>query len=180
MTTVYRYIPAGAIEHLDAETKAVVYTYDNGGPCAVAFHGKSAKPDWRYLFLSEDRRKEKMEEFFQSIRSYNARVAERRKERSQPHELVVGDILVSSWGYEQTNVDFNQVIELSGKQSVKIREIGQNTTTTVYMSGTATPEKDDFIGEIMTKRVNRNSIKLNSYAYAYKWDGKPKMWSSYA
>lgn len=35
----------------------------------------------------------------------------------------VGDIFVSSWGYEQTNVDFYQVIALVGKHSVRVREV---------------------------------------------------------
>lgn len=35
----------------------------------------------------------------------------------------VGDIFSSSWGYEQTNVDFYQVIELVGETSVRVREV---------------------------------------------------------
>ena len=35
----------------------------------------------------------------------------------------VGDMFSSSWGYEQTNVDFFQVIELVGEKSVRVREV---------------------------------------------------------
>lgn len=35
----------------------------------------------------------------------------------------VGDIFVSSWGFEQTNVDFFQVVALVGKCSVRVREV---------------------------------------------------------
>lgn len=35
----------------------------------------------------------------------------------------VGDIFCSSWGYEQTNVDFFQVIALVGEKSVRVREV---------------------------------------------------------
>lgn len=37
--------------------------------------------------------------------------------------VVVGDIFWASWGYEQTNVDFFQVIELVGTSSVRVREV---------------------------------------------------------
>ena len=35
----------------------------------------------------------------------------------------VGDLFCSSWGYEQTNNDFFQVIELVGASSVRVREV---------------------------------------------------------
>lgn len=35
----------------------------------------------------------------------------------------VGDIFVSVWGYEQTNVSFYQVIETKGKKTVVVRRI---------------------------------------------------------
>lgn len=35
----------------------------------------------------------------------------------------VGDLFHASWGYDQTNNDFFQVIELVGEQSVRVREV---------------------------------------------------------
>lgn len=35
----------------------------------------------------------------------------------------VGDIFYASWGYEQTNVDFFQVVALVGNSSVRVREV---------------------------------------------------------
>ena len=35
----------------------------------------------------------------------------------------VGDIFKSSWGYDDTNTDFFQVIALVGEQSVRVREV---------------------------------------------------------
>lgn len=35
----------------------------------------------------------------------------------------VGDIFYTSWGYEQTNVNFFQVVQLVGKMSVRVREV---------------------------------------------------------
>ena len=35
----------------------------------------------------------------------------------------VGDLFYMSWGYEQTNVDFYQVVALAGNSSVRVREV---------------------------------------------------------
>ena len=37
--------------------------------------------------------------------------------------IQVGDLFVSQWGYEQTNVTFFQVVKLLGKTSVRVREV---------------------------------------------------------
>ena len=37
--------------------------------------------------------------------------------------VTVGDIFSASWGYEQTNNDFFQVVELVGASSVRVREV---------------------------------------------------------
>lgn len=36
--------------------------------------------------------------------------------------VMVGDWFVASWGYEQTNVDFFQVVELVGASSIRVRQ----------------------------------------------------------
>lgn len=39
------------------------------------------------------------------------------------HGVKIGDLFYTSWGWEQTNVDFFQVIGFKGKQSVVIRQV---------------------------------------------------------
>lgn len=39
------------------------------------------------------------------------------------HNIKVGDLFYTSWGWEQTNVNFFQVVELVGKSSVRVREV---------------------------------------------------------
>lgn len=45
------------------------------------------------------------------------------KAKANKYGVKVGDIFSSSWGYEQTNVDFFQVIALVGETSVRVREV---------------------------------------------------------
>lgn len=42
---------------------------------------------------------------------------------SNVYGVQVGDIFSASWGYDQTNVDFFQVVQLVGTQSVRVREV---------------------------------------------------------
>ena len=45
------------------------------------------------------------------------------KKKENKFGVKVGDLFYASWGYEQTNVDFFQVIELVGATSVRVREV---------------------------------------------------------
>lgn len=46
-----------------------------------------------------------------------------KAEKVNKYGVKVGDIFSASWGYEQTNVDFFQVIALVGESSVRVREV---------------------------------------------------------
>lgn len=98
----------------------------------------------------------------------------------------IGTILYSSWGYDQTNVDWYQVVKLSGKQSVTLRKIRSVETddSPTAMTGKCTPAPDHFMGPDIRRRWKSSSygdfIKIKSYAYAYLWDGEPRRFSSYA
>lgn len=45
------------------------------------------------------------------------------KEKQNKYGVKVGDIFYASWGYEQTNIDFFQVISLAGESSVRVRQV---------------------------------------------------------
>ena len=52
-----------------------------------------------------------------------------KAEKTEPKQVVnkfgvkVGDLFHSSWGYDQTNNDFFQVVALVGDSSVRVREV---------------------------------------------------------
>lgn len=47
----------------------------------------------------------------------------KKTEKKNKYGVKVGDLFESSWGYEQTNVDFFQVIALVGETSVRVRQV---------------------------------------------------------
>lgn len=106
-----------------------------------------------------------------------------------PHvapQIELGTILYSSWGYEQTNVDFYCVVEMTAK-SVKLLVIKKELTMDMQnsMSGSVmATEEIDYASEILTKRfkgTGANSyVKIESYANASIWSGKKEYCSWYA
>ena len=102
--------------------------------------------------------------------------------------IEVGSILVSTWGYEQTNVDFYKVLEVKGDYA-KIVQIGSKQTSdgAQSMTGRAVPNESITVGAPMRRKIKRkgdgglssDAIRLTSYSGAYPWDGKPVSYSSY-
>ena len=149
---------------------------------AVGFHGKANKPDFRYAFTDAERRRKYIEAFIRG-RAARAQVkTERKREEQQPHTLRTGDILSSSWGYDQTNIDFYEVTKIVGAFTVEIRELAKNSQGNGYfMQGTCEPIPGKYTGPPERKRANhRNCIRIESYAVATPWDHKPEHWTAYA
>jgi hypothetical protein len=100
-------------------------------------------------------------------------------------QVAIGTIFASSWGYDQTNVDFYEVIKVT-KASVVIREIAKaQQTKDDGWTGHVTPQPGEFVGDPMTRRLkagwdNTPGVKVRSYAWARVWDGKPQHFTSYA
>ena len=101
---------------------------------------------------------------------------EKRKEEAKVRaaemsaNVKVGDIFVDSWGYDQTNVDFYQVVAKPSAKTVIVREIACRTEEDSEMShGMADnvfPVRDAFIGEEMKKRITGGGFKTYSFSCA--------------
>ena len=74
--------------------------------------------------------------------------------------LCTGDILYSSWGWEQTNIDFYQVIAIRGC-TVRLRQLDPRITEDGYMCGTTVPLPDVFKSKTHTHR--QQGCKSGSY-----------------
>lgn len=98
------------------------------------------------------------------------------------HSLQIGSILYSSWGYEQTNIDFYEVTKIIGQCTVELREIAQTQKPdSSTFSGKVRAVPGAFIDDPFIKRVNEHGfVKLDSYRTAHIWDGNELYYSSYA
>jgi len=180
------YIPSEYSEKVESKkAPAEAYLYEHGELCfAMGFGGKRSKPDFHFRFNSAEKRAEYVKDYIERQESHaEIRLKERAKRNAFKHTLEVGSILYSSWGYDQTNIDFYQVTEVVGAKSVKIRRIAsERTDESNPPCDYVIPVKDAFLDDSsydknkeMLKRVGQgNTISLNSYSSAYPWDGKPK------
>lgn len=169
------YIPKGedvTVKTFD-DIGVVVYLQagkTHGRPTAMGFAGKAQKPAFHYSFATEARRDAFIEAFVERRRANAAsKAAAAGERRAFRHTLKVGDVLRSVWGYDQTNVDYYQVVALKGSKQVVVRRIRAMSEVTGYDTGKSAPDVDNFIESEAAKTylVQRgNTIRIASYAHA--------------
>lgn len=149
------------IENLDAEL----------GDTVTAIEDKVVEEMKPFLNGSDD------DEFLKVVRYHVARTTN--------DELKVGDIMYSSWGYDQTNIDFYEVVGFTkSRKSVKIRPIAKRSIGDgEFMSMSNMPDPGNYVGDPMTKRIKNYgdwSVTLSSYSSAWMWNGSKKNSTHYA
>lgn len=174
---------SGTIDYLVcADDKSAVVQFERGGRFhALGFAGSSCKPAFNYCFKDVEARGDYVSEWMVAQDSKHARkLAEKAARKANPHTLTVGAILYSSWGYEQTNIDFYQVVAVRGA-AVDLRKITKDRKHHADDYGTCVANPGDFCGEVIKgKRPDHyNSVRLSSFERATPWDGRPLNWSSY-
>ncbi len=131
---------------------------------------------------------------FQSLKMSGIRKNTKQKEiqkqerKAFKHDLKIGDILYSSWGYDQTNIDFYEVVEVVSDKSVKIREIAYRSVDSNglhSMAGEKVAIPGQYVGEPMLKRVGGVVgggcvVGIDKHQHASLWNGKPIYYSWYA
>jgi hypothetical protein len=147
------------------------------------------KIEFNYSFRSAERMFEFCCDYLRNLAEKEIRKAERAAEKKERvamarNSVIVDDIFVSSWGYEQTNVDAFQVVEKKGSGTVVLRPIAcrpvEGTEVSHGMAQNVVPVHNAFIGEeTITKRITEYGIKINSYSSAFQWDGKREFYNSW-
>lgn len=186
------YIPKGSTKITDKASTAVAYIYErNSVPYAAAFHGKADKPDWHFRFKDTTARAKRIADHFKAQQDRAEYMAKRKSERNaKGHGLELGDVLKSSWGYDQTNIDYYEVTAIIGKRMVEIRPIAQQSIDGQhYMTGKCVPIPGQYTGKPMRKAAHDGGVKIASYAWARKIEPKiigglkiydAASWTSYA
>ena len=188
------YMPEGYI-YTDYGFAVIGIGESKKGLCAIGFSGKRAKPDFHYSFSPRfghptEQREKHIKDYIENLKQREEESKKRKEARHNfTNHFKVGDILYDSWGYEQTNIDFFQVVEVKPK-SVVIREIASRVIEGggMAMSGQVVAVPDSFVGEPTPKKLTGY---LNSegetvahvtsrHGWISEWDGKPKYYSSYA
>lgn len=190
-----RWIPSDSIVVRPNGVDAIVYYKSYGERCsAVGYAGSAKNASFVYSFRNEASRDKYVADWIDGLKRSASFKAERAaKKKAFVPSLKVGDVLSTSWGYDQTNVEFSQVTKLIGKSMVEIRELAQMSEDTGFMCGRCAPIQGKFLDKApLRKRVlEGNALDIHGgfgYARLYEMKevapgvkvGNPKYWSSYA
>lgn len=175
-----RFRPLGCTNTINEVNNTEIH-YDAGNYLAIGFTGRANKPLFYSRYYSYD-------QMMYDIEYHLSRIMERCEEKEarkrEAAELLVktniGDVFISQWGYEQTNVDFYEVIRISGK-SITFRKIEKETVRFVdSMQKYVKPMPGKFCGDAFRKVVkNRAYITISSYKGMKLWKGDNALQTSY-
>lgn len=172
------YLPKTArkITHKHSDAVAYAYNDERGNPCGCVFFGKQGKPIWRYRFANESLREKRVTDAFNARAEVAARkLADREARKAWQHDFEAGDILVSSWGYDQTNINYYEVLSVSGKTMMIQGIRGTSGPEEGFMTARKIPNPGDFIGKPFkvipqmgySEGPKSGSIKITSCEYAH-------------
>ena len=132
------------------------------------------KNEFHYRFKTVERMTEYVENFIED----RIKVKQMREERKIAQKLnaaklannvKVGDIFVDSWGYEQTQVDFYEVVAKPTAKTVVVRPIAGQTVegSEGHDCRRVSAVAGAFVGEEMKKRLdNYGGFKTSSFSSA--------------
>jgi hypothetical protein len=180
------YIRPNAVKVADKHSTAVVYVYTdthgftdkNGNQTTyvVAFQAKRQKPDHNYRFPKGPKAAERwIKEYFAGVQANEQAKADyKARQEAEADQVEVGGIYYTSWGYDQTNVDFYQVV---GRTAKTVQYIGLGKT----VHGTDCPAADKVVAdttikgkEVHTAKINGNGWRIGTFRFARPWNGQPQ------
>ncbi len=184
--TAHRWIPPGSTKVAARASTAVAYLFENsrGKPAAVGYVGKAGKKTFHFHFKDDAQRTEFLERFFAGQATRADTIKVRREARKVDHAVKVGTVYYTSWGYDQTNVEYFEVVKVTPR-TVVVREIGKAVEETGFMSGTSKPAPGKFLDDSPEIRClvgsYKNAIKIDDVRSGWVHeDGQVHNWSSYA
>ena len=84
----------------------------------------------------------------------------------------VGDLFYSSWGYDQTNIDFYQVVRVISDKTIEVRSCSAIRVYDQPLAGHVKADKGNLVGDPKKHRVSYDregnpSFRVASYASAW-------------
>ena len=78
-----------------------------------------------------------------------------KKKPVNKYGVKVGDVFYDSWGYNQTNIDFYQVVALKGATTVELKALNKKSRNIGFCSEMVKPIKNSFKqGKYKTRLIN--------------------------
>lgn len=171
-------------------------TWPTGKVSLKAWRGNGGhKPAFYYGFSNQQRAEVYAVEYVRQeqgrVQRRAAATAEKRAKRAAlkaSDHWAIGDTVYTSWGYDQTNVDFFQIVALK-ERSVVVRQVAENSSDHGQPGGGRTaPRRYEYTGpEILCPLDEAGRFNAGpchgkdkpSYRHpCYKWEGRALYTSS--
>lgn len=117
------------------------------------------KPLFNYRFRSAERMAEFCMEWIERVeRNINAEKARKEMKKAAQqnmnHNFKVGQFIYNSWGYDQTNINFYQIVGVKEK-SIVLQEVSKSIVagSEGFMCANVQPVENAFVGEPILKKV---------------------------
>lgn len=178
-------VPRGAVKVKPRGFDVEFYLYDRlgenkGRPYGAAyFRGTAAKPVWHYGFKDLENRDRVIGEEIAGLQAAAEREKAQGLERKKGHGLEVGHILVTCWGYDQTNREFYRVTKVPGPRVAIVERVASvSAGETGWMQGKVVPG-EKVIGKPLKLVAHYGRVSPEGHI-ASLWDGRPVNWTGYA
>lgn len=177
---------------------AYLWSTGQGKPGATIFSGKRAKPNSNFYYRDYARLDAALALAVESAaRAVAFRQERAAKRKNFVHDCKVGDIYRTSWGYDQTNIEYFEVVEVKGKFAT-LRELAQKRVETGWLQGSCVPLPGEYLkpryegddaGLPIKRLIQEGYIKIDNVRHAWPEKGKmvagvrviePSHWSAYA
>lgn len=142
----------------------------------MEFRGKQKKPFDDRIYADEKSYRQAIDKSTVFVlKLINDKLQSQKKRREFESQLFIGDCFQTSWGYDQTNVEFYEIVKKTGPRSFIVREVEQelNEQKSDGYSSYVKPAYGEFIGGPIKILVNEDErTKIDGhYASPYE-DGK--------
>lgn len=171
------------------DARLVVAADERGGKYyAKGWIGGALRHSFYFSFRSAQARENYVNARYLQEKKRAANAAERKAIKAfnraglkASDHYAVGDVVYDCWGYEQTNIDYYQVVEVKPR-SIVIRELEQNCREDgpMAMRGSCQPRRGEFKGEPILKPLDEQGRIRSRHGAFSKWDGRALSYSSYA
>jgi hypothetical protein len=140
------------------------------------------------VYKNQEQRDQGVAEIVRQARGDAKQAAEKKALLESAHAnfvnpYKVGHVFSNSWGYEQTNIDYYEVVATTD-WTVTLRPIAQNSREDGFLRGTCQPIRGKYIGKEITKRIqlmdDGKPYVPCKQGWMGDWDGKADHWTAYA
>lgn len=161
-------------KYKSGENNSIVLIDPKNELIVMGFSGRSKKSKFYLIFGTLERRNEYIEVFFENQKKNIIKKKKLQEERSKLNHdnIELGTIYYTSWGYEQTNGEFYQLIEKKGKKTLILKEIGGKQVSSGMDCGYFEPIKDEFISkDLLETRVGSMYLGKSYHRHLSKYSG---------